>query len=249
MAGHSPWHNIKHRKAAIDAKRGKIFSKFARLIASAARQGGGNLNDNLKLAYAVEKARAENMPKDTIERAIKKGTGEIGGEAFEEVVYEGYAPGGVGVLIEALTDNRHRTAPELKKTFETRGGNLGAPGSVSRFFARKSFYRVANPELGEEKLMEIALDAGADDLKEEDRGFSVYGEPARFPQVKAALEKAGVKLEKAELIYVPLSTVPVDAATGKRVLGLLEELEENDDVQNAYANFEMSEEAMQEAMQ
>ena len=249
MAGHSPWHNIKHRKAAIDAKRGRIFSKFARLITSAARQGGGNVNDNLKLAYAVEKARAENMPKDTIERAIKKGTGELGGDNFEEILYEGYGPGGVGVLIEALTDNRHRTAPELKKTFETRGGNLGGPGSVSRFFSRKAFYRVGNPELGEEKLMEIALNAGADDLKEEDGGFSVYAEPASFPQVKSALEKGGIKLEKSELVYVPQMTVPVDAAMGKRVLGLLEEIEENEDVQNVYANFEMTEEAMREAME
>ena len=249
MAGHSPWHNIKHRKAAIDAKRGRIFSKFARLITSAARQGGGNINDNLKLAYAVDKARAENMPKDTIERAIKKGTGELGGEQFEEIVYEGYAAGGVGVLIEALTDNRHRTAPEIKKAFETRGGNLGAPGSVARMFTRKAVYRVANADLGEDRLMELALDAGAEDLKAEDAGFSVYAEPSDFTRVKAALEKGGVKLVSSELVYVPTLTVPVDAGTGKKVLALLDELEDNDDVQNTYANFEMSEEALREATQ
>jgi YebC/PmpR family DNA-binding regulatory protein len=246
MAGHSPWHNIKHRKAAIDAKRGKIFSKFARLITSAARQGGGNINDNLKLQYAVEKARGSNMPKDTIERAIKKGTGELGGEQFEEIIYEGYGPGGVAVLIEALTDNRHRTSPEMKKTFEVRGGTLGTPGSVARLFQKKAIFRVANPELGEDKLMECALDAGAEDLKAEDGGFSVYADPTQFTQVKAALEKAGVKLESAEFTYIPTLTVPVDAAQGKKIVTLLEELEDNEDVQNAYANFEMSEDALGE---
>ena len=247
MAGHSPWHNIKHRKAAIDAKRGKAFSKFARLITSAARQGGGNINDNLKLQYAVEKARAVNMPKDTIERAIKKGTGELGSEQFEEIFYEGYAPGGVAVLVEALTDNRHRTGPEMKKTFEVRGGALGTPGSVQRLFQKKASFRVGNPELGEEKLMEAALEAGAEDLKNEDGGFTIYGEPAQFHQIKVSLEKAGVKLESAEFTFLPTMTVPVDANIGKRVIALLEELEDNDDVQNAYANFEMPEGALEEA--
>lgn len=247
MAGHSPWHNIKHRKAAIDAKRGKIFSKYSRLITSAARQGGGNINDNLKLQYAVEKARAVNMPKDTIERAIKKGTGELGGSQFEEVLYEGYAPGGVAVLVDALTDNRHRTSPEMKKTFEVRGGALGTQGSVQRLFQKKASFRVVNAALGEEKLMEAALEAGAEDLKNEDGGFTIYGEPALFAAIKAALEKGGVALESAEFTYVPTLTVPVDAATGKKVLALLEELEDNDDVQNAYANFEMSAEALEEA--
>ncbi len=248
MAGHSPWHNIKHRKAAIDAKRGKIFSKYSRLITSAARQGGGNLSDNLKLQYAVEKARAVNMPKDTIERAIKKGTGELGGNEFEEVVYEGYAPGGVAVLVEALTDNRHRTAPEMKKTFESRGGNLGAQGSVARMFARKAIYRVSNPELGEEKLLECTLESGAEDLRVEgEREFAIVGDPTQFTQVRGALEKLGVALSSAELVYEPTLTIPVDAEIGKKVITLLEELEDNDDVQNAYANLEMSDEAMREA--
>lgn len=247
MAGHSPWHNIKHRKAAVDAKRGKVFSKYSRLITSAARQGGGNINDNLKLAYAVEKARAANMPKDTIERAIKKGTGELGAEQFEEILYEGYAPGGVAVLVEALTDNRHRTGPEMKKAFEVGGGALGTPGSVQRMFSRKAQFIVANNELGEDKLMEITLEAGAEDLKSEDGNFVVYSDPGSFARVKPALEKAGVKLSSAEFIYIPTLTVPVDAAIGKRVIALLDELEDNDDVQNAYANFEMSDEALREA--
>lgn len=247
MAGHSPWHNIKHRKAAVDAKRGKAFSKYSRLITSAARQGGGNINDNLKLAFAVEKARAVNMPKDTIDRAIKKGTGDLGGEQFEEVIYEGYGPGGVAVLVEALTDNRHRTSPEIKKAFEVSGGAMGTPGSVARMFARKSSFGVGNPELGEDKLTEIAIEAGAEDIKSEDGGFTIYGEATQFNQIKAALEKAGVKLTSPEFIYIPTLMIPVDAALGKRVIGLLEELEDNDDVQNAFANFEMSDEALREA--
>ncbi|MBI3820702.1 MAG: YebC/PmpR family DNA-binding transcriptional regulator [Planctomycetes bacterium] len=246
MAGHSPWHNMKHRKAAVDAKRGKVFSKYSKLITSAARQGGGNINDNLKLSYAVEKARSANMPKDTIERAIKKGTGEIGGEQFEEIIYEGYAPGGVAVLIEALTDNRHRTSPEMKRAFEIRGGALGMPGSVQRMFSRKASFQVANPELGEEKLMEIALDAGAEDLKSEGGGFTIYADPAQFHQVKTALESKSVKLTAAEFVYIATLTVPVDAETGRKVIHLLEDLEDNDDVQSAYANFEMSEEDLRE---
>ncbi|MFN0205199.1 MAG: YebC/PmpR family DNA-binding transcriptional regulator [Planctomycetota bacterium] len=247
MAGHSPWHNIKHRKAAVDAKRGKAFSKYSRLITSAARQGGGNINDNLKLAFAVEKARSVNMPKDTIDRAIKKGTGDLGGEQFEEVIYEGYGPGGVAVLVEALTDNRHRTSPEIKKAFEVAGGAMGTPGSVARMFARKSTFTVGNPELGEDKLTEIAIEAGAEDIKSEDGGFTIYGEPTQFNQIKSALEKAGVKLSASEFTYIPTLTIPVDATMGKRVIGLLEELEDNDDVQNAFANFEMSDEALREA--
>jgi YebC/PmpR family DNA-binding regulatory protein len=246
MAGHSPWHNIKHRKAAVDAKRGKIFSKYSRLITSAARQGGGNINDNLKLQFAVDKARAVNMPKDTIERAIKKGTGELGGADFEEVVYEGYASGGVAVLVEALTDNRHRTGPEMKKSFEVHGGSLGTPGSVARLFQRRATIRVANPELGEEKLTEYTLDAGGEDLKSEDGGFTIYGEPTQLNAMKTALEKLGVKIESAEFTYIPTMTVPVDANTGRKVVKLLEELEDNEDVQSAYANFEMSDEAMKE---
>jgi YebC/PmpR family DNA-binding regulatory protein len=247
MAGHSPWHNIKHRKAAIDAKRGKAFSKYARLIISAARQGGGNIGDNLKLAYAVEKARSVNMPKDTIDRAIKKGTGELGAEQFEEVIYEGYAPGGVAVLVEALTDNRHRTSPEMKKAFEVHGGSLGTPGSVARMFARKASFTVANPELGEDKLTEFTLEAGAEDIKSEDGGFTIYADPTQLHQVKTALEKLGVKLSASEFTYIPTLTVPVDAEAGRKIIKLLEELEDNDDVQNAYANFEMSDEALKEA--
>lgn len=246
MAGHSPWHNIKHRKAAIDAKRGKIFSKYARLITSAARQGGGNINDNLKLQYAVEKARSENMPKDTIERAIKKGTGELGGDSFEEVIYEGYGVGGVAVIVEALTDNRHRTAPEVKKIFEARGGNMGTPGSVGRMFTRRAFYRVANPEIGEDKLTEAVLESGAEDLKKDTEGFIIYGDPLQFTQMRVALEKLGVKISEAELIYEANMVIQVDAETGRKAIGLLEALEDNDDVQTAYANFEMSEEALKE---
>jgi len=249
MAGHSHSANIKHRKGAVDSKRAKVFSKLARNIISAARQGGPDVDGNLKLKYAVEKARAANMPKDNIERAIKKGSGDKDGVAFEELVYEGYAPGGVALLITCLTDNRNRTAPDVRYTLEHGGGNLGTTGSVSFLFDYRSVFVVdlASGEPGEERLMELALDAGAEDVEVEGEVATIYGAAADYLTLKRALEDAKLRLLSAETEYVPQNMVPIESKEdAKRVLRLIENLEENDDVQNVYANYEIPDEWIEE---
>jgi YebC/PmpR family DNA-binding regulatory protein len=241
MAGHSHGANIFYRKSAVDRKRGKVFSKLAKIIMSAARQGGGDPDMNLKLRYAIEKARAVSMPKDNIERAIKKGTGELEGETYEEVAYEGFAAGGVAVMVEALTDNRHRTAPELRKMFETSGGNLGATGSVSWMFDRKAVFTVVK-EGGpaEEELMNAVLESGADDLVDAGEVYEVHGPAATFQSQRTELEARGVKLASAEASWVPKNTVDVqDPAVAKQVIRLVDGLEEHEDIQNVFANYEI----------
>lgn len=245
MAGHSHWAGIKHKKAANDAKRGKIWSKLARAIIVAARSGGGDPGLNLSLRYAIDKAKAENMPKDTIEKAVKKGTGELGGENYEEIVYEGYAKGGVAVLIEALTDKRARTAPEIKKLFERHGGSMGTSGCVNWMFNKKGFIAVNSSDADEEQLMDIALAAGADDMTATQDMFEITCEPAAFDDLKTALEENNIKIELAELSMIPDTTVKIDDAnTAKKVLALVESLEDHDDVQNVYANFDIPDEIM-----
>jgi YebC/PmpR family DNA-binding regulatory protein len=247
MAGHSHSANIKHRKNAVDAKKAKIFSKAARNIISAARQGGPEVETNLKLKYAVEKAKAANMPKDNIERAIKKGAGDKDGDAFEELTYEGYAPGGVAMLITCLTDNRNRTAPEVKYTLEHGGGNLGATGSVSFMFDFRSIFVTELGEKTEDDLMEVALEAGAEDVEVEDGMGTVYGDATGFLALKEALEGADLTLLSAETGYVPQNTVQVESKDdAKRILKLIDNLEDNDDVQNVYVNYEMPEEWLEE---
>lgn len=246
MAGHSHWAGIKHKKAAVDKARGKLWSKLARNIISAARTGGSDPEGNLRLKYAIEKAKAANMPKDTIERNVKKGAGELDGAAFEELTYEGYGAGGVAVIVEALTDNRNRTAPEVIKIFEKHGGNLGKPGSVARFFDKKAVYTVDAEKMGEDELMEIALECGAEDLKNEGSVFEIVADPAQFIAVKQALEAANVPLESADLSQIPNMTVAVDANAARKLLKLMESLEDHDDVQGAYANFDLSDEVMAE---
>ena len=247
MAGHSHAANIKHRKNAVDAKRAKIFSKAARNIISAARQGGPDVETNLKLRYAVEKAKAVNMPKDNIERAIKKGAGDKDGDAFEELMYEGYAPGGVAMLITCLTDNRNRTAPDVKYTLEHGGGNLGSTGSVSFMFDFRSIFVVELGGKSEDDLMEVALEAGAEDVEVEGEVGTVYGDPTAFLALKEALEGAGVAMLSAETGYVPQNTVQVQSKDdAKRILKLIDNLEDNDDVQNVYANFDMPDEWLEE---
>ena len=247
MAGHSHSANIKHRKSAVDSKRAKIFSKLARNVISAARQGGGDLDTNLKLKYAVEKAKAANMPKDNIERAIKKGTGDKDGAAFEELIYEGYAPGGVALLIACLTDNRNRTAPDVKYTLEHNGGNLGSTGSVSFLFEYRSIFAVEMGAKDEDALMEIALEAGADDVVVEGDVGTVVGAAADYLSLKAALEAAGMSLLSAETGYVPLNTVALTSKDdAKRVLRLIESLEENEDVQSVYSNYDIPEDWLEE---
>jgi len=240
MAGHSHWAGIKHKKGAADAKRGKLFSKLARNIMNAARDGGGDADVNLKLRYAVDKARAANMPKDNIERAVKKGTGELAGAAaFEEIVYEGYGPGGAAIMVEVLTDNRSRTAPQLRKIFETRGARIGNSGCVAWMFAQKGFFSIATSRIAEDRLMELALECGAEDLVTTGDYFELTCPVEDFARVKAALDDAGVECEVAEITRVPAKYVDLDAEAGRKVLALVEALEDHEDVQSVYANFNL----------
>jgi YebC/PmpR family DNA-binding regulatory protein len=242
MAGHSHSANIAHRKGIVDAKRGKLFSKLCRAIYVAARNGGGDPDSNLKLRYAIDKARSYSCPKDNIERSIKKGTGELGAENFEEVTYEGYGPGGVAVLCEVLTDNRNRTAGELRKAFEVCGGNLGASGCVSYLFSFKGLFVIEAKTVAEDRLMEVALEAGADDLQHIDDYFEVTCDPKVFESVRKALESHKIAVESAETSYIPNTMVDLDVENGKRMLKLRDILEENEDVQNVYANDNIPEE-------
>ncbi len=246
MAGHSHWAKIKRAKASTDAKRGRVWSKLARRIIVAAR-GGGDPNDNLALRYAIDEARAANMPNDTIDRAIKKGTGELGGVNYEEVMYEGYGPAGVAFMVESLTDNRNRTAPEMRKIFERAGGQLGASNCVAWMFAKKGTFVVSNEQTDEDALMELALEAGAEDVTAEDDLFEVTCDPAAYNAVKAALADAGIETISAEIAMVPANRVSVDVDKARQVMGLMESLEDHDDVQNVYANFDIPEEILEEA--
>jgi YebC/PmpR family DNA-binding regulatory protein len=247
MSGHSHWATIKHKKGAIDAKRGKLFSKLSRAIIIAARHGGGDPEMNLKLRYAIDKARQVSMPKDNIERAVKRGTGEVEGLTFEEIVYEGYGPGGVAILVEVLTDNRNRTASEIRKIFERSGGKMGSAGSVGYLFERKGVFSVEASAIDEDKLMEIVLDAGADDMKRSGSTFDITCDPSAFNHVQEALKKSGVTPVVAEISQVPKAPVDVEAETGKKVLRLMEALDDQDDAQNVYSNVNISEEMVAEA--
>ncbi len=244
MAGHSHWAGIKYKKGAADAKRGKLFSKLASRIMLAAREGGGDLDMNLKLRYAVEQARVANMPKDKIERAIKKATGELPGAALSEVIYEGYGQGGVAILVEALTDNRNRTVAALRKIFQTRGGNMGATGCVSWMFTTKGLIHVEDSKITEDKLMELVLDAGAEDIKHEGSTFEVTAEPGDFDAVKQAIEAHGITPAFAQITRIPSTNVPVNDETARKVISLISAIEDNDDVVNVYANYDISDEVM-----
>jgi len=248
MSGHSKWSTIKHKKGALDAKRGKLFSKLAKLIINAARQAGGDPDMNLPLRYAIDKAKAANMTKDTIDRAIKKGTGELEGAQLEELVYEGYGPGGVALMIEILTDNRNRTAPEVRKLLENRGGSLGSTNCVAWMFSSKGVFIIDAATVEEDNLMEVVLDAGADDLETEDDVFRVTCEPTAFETVRKALEAAEIKTDLAEIQRVPSQSVKVERDKAKKVLDLLAAIEDHDDVQNVYSNFDMDEDVMEEAL-
>jgi len=244
MAGHSHSANIAHRKGLVDAKRGQLFTKLCRAVYVAARNGGGDPAANMRLRYAIDKARAFSVPKENIERSIKKATGELGAENFEEVVYEGYGPGGVAVLCEALTDNRNRTASELRRHFEVAGGNLGASGCVGFLFNFKGLFVIDAKHVAEERLMEVALEAGADDVEFVEGFFEVTCDPKLFETVRKGLEVARVPTESAETSYIPTTYVDLDIENGKKMRRLRELLEENDDVQNVYANDNIPEEAM-----
>lgn len=245
MAGHSHSANIKRRKDAVDKKRAKVFSKLARALMSAARQGGGDPDQNLKLKLAIEKAKAGNMPKDNIERAIKAGSGTKEGDDFEELQYEGYAPGGVALMVVALTDNRNRTAADIKHLFERGGGNLGSSGSVSFLFDFRSIFVLRTAGRAEEQLLELALEAGADDLEYEAEFSTILASATSFAQVRTALEAAGLELESSETGYIPQNYVRIESREdAAKVLRLVDLLEENEDVQDVYANYEIADEWM-----
>lgn len=244
MAGHSKWKQIKHYKAATDAKRGALFTKLIREITVAAKSGGGDPAANARLRTAIDAAKAKSMPKENIERAIKKGTGELEGESYTEVAYEGYGPGGVAIIIEAVTDNPTRTVAEVRYKFSRGGGNLGATNSVGWMFDRKGQIYLDAAGIDEDGAMEIALDAGAEDLVREDEAYIVTTDPAQFHSVRSALEEKGLKIEEAELAMVPRNTVRVEGADAQAVLKLVESLEELEDVQKVWANFDVDESAL-----
>jgi len=246
MSGHSKWATIKRKKEATDAKRSNMYAKLLRAVEVAAREGGGNVEGNMTLASAVEKAKSFSVPADNIERAIKRGTGELSdGARYEELAYEGYAPGGVALLIEVLTDNRNRTGQEIRHAFTRNGGNLGEQGSTAWMFARKGLIEIektAAPD--EDRLLELALEAGAEDLRDAESSWEIVTEPQALRGVREALEAAGVAVPSAELTMMPNTAIPVDGGEAKQVLNLIESLEDLDDVQAVYANFDISEELM-----
>jgi YebC/PmpR family DNA-binding regulatory protein len=248
MSGHSKWSTIKHKKGAADAKRGKIFTRLIKEMTVAARLGGGDPEGNPRLRAAVAEAKAANMPKDNIERAIKRGTGEIEGAQYEEMLYEGYGPGGVAVLVEALTDNGNRTTPEIRRIFEKNGGNLGTPGSVKFQFDKKGYFAVEKGAVSEDKLMEVALEAGADDLQTDDADvFEIYTAPESFEAVRQALETNKIATVEAKLGMIPSTYVAVDETKAKAMMRLLEMLDDHDDSQNVYSNFDIPAEMMETA--
>jgi len=245
MSGHSHWAGIKHKKALVDAKRGKVWSRLAKAIIIAAKMGGGDPDMNPRLRLAIDAAKAVSMPKENIQRAVKRGTGEIEGAALEEVIYEGYAAGGVAVLFEVLTDNRNRTAPELRKVFEISDAKLGGAGCVAWMFETKGFFLIPADQVDEDKLMELALEAGADDVRPSGDKFEVTCTPGVYQAVNAALTGAGIKPEVSEVTRMPNTTVEVnDPDVARKVLKLMNRLDDHDDVQNVTSNFNISDEIM-----
>jgi YebC/PmpR family DNA-binding regulatory protein len=244
MSGHSKWAGIKHKKAKVDAQRGRVFTKIIREITVAARVGGGDPGGNPRLRTAIQAARAVNMPAENIERAVKKGTGELEGVSYEEISYEGYGPGGVAVLVEVMTDNKNRTVGEIRKLFSKNGGSLGEVGCVGFLFEKKGYIQVDAVKVDEDKLMTIALDAGAEDLQREESVFAVTTVPKDFEKVRDAIVKSGIQPISAEITKVPKSTVRLEGKPAEQMLRLMEELEEHDDVQHVYANFDIPEEIM-----
>ena len=242
MSGHSKWSSIKHKKAATDAKRGKIFTKLIKEITVAARMGGGDLDANPRLRTAIQAAKSENMPKDNIERAIKKGTGELEGVNYEESIYEGYGPGGAAVLIESLTDNKNRTVADIRHIFSKAGGNMGESGCVAWMFDKKGYIAVENKVVDEDTLMEAALDAGAEDIREDDSNFEVITAPEDFEAVKTAIDGASISYIVAEVTMLPQSTTFLKGKEAEQMVKLMEALEDCDDVQKVYTNADIPEE-------
>ncbi|MBU0570892.1 MAG: YebC/PmpR family DNA-binding transcriptional regulator [Candidatus Omnitrophica bacterium] len=247
MSGHSKWSSIKHKKGALDAKRGKLFTKLIREITVAAREGGNNIESNARLRLAVQKGKDANMPADNIERAIKKGTGELEGVSYENVSFEGYGTGGVAVIVAGLTDNRNRTTSEVRSIFAKRGGNMAGAGSVAFQFEKKGIFLVKTDDADEEELMAVAIDSGADDFTSDEDFFQITCPPQDFDKVRAGLLKRSVKIESGELSMIPNNTVRIeDVETARKILALVEELEDNDDVQDVYSNFDIPDEILEE---
>ncbi len=246
MSGHSKWATIKHKKGALDAKRGAIFTKIIKEITVAARNGGGNPESNPRLRTALAKAKENNMPADNIERAVKKGTGELPGVSYEEVAYEGYGPAGVAILIEALTDNKNRTTSEIRNILEKKGGSMSGAGSVAWQFQKKGLLVIKKTAAEEDKLMGLALDAGASDFTSEKDNYEIVTEPHDFENVKKAIAVAKIAQESAELTRIPSTTVKLGLNEAKTALALLEALEDHDDVQNVYSNIDVSDEVLQQ---
>ena len=246
MSGHSHWSGIKYKKGIADAKRGKVFTKLGKAITIAARQGGGNCDTNFSLRHAIEKAKESNMPKDNIAKAIKRGTGELEGVTIEELTYEGYGPAGVAIIVEVVTDKRTRTTPEIRKIFENHNSSTGASGCVSWMFKRKGLFHIALDQTDEEALMDITLDAGADDIATEADYFEVTCPMQSYEAVSKAITAAGIKAQLSELTYIADTDVEVDAKNAAKVLSMIESLDDHDDVQNVHANMDISEDVFNE---
>jgi YebC/PmpR family DNA-binding regulatory protein len=244
LSGHSKWAGIKHKKSLIDAKRGKLFSKLSKEIIVAAKTGRANIDANPRLRLAVAKAKEANMPNDNIERAIKKGTGELPGVTYEQINYEGYGPGGVAIMVEALTDNKNRTTSEVRNIFSKKSGNLAGAGSVNWMFYKKGFIVVNKNKAEEEKLMSLAIESGAEDLKSEEDSFEIVTDIKDYEKVRTALQDNGVEWDAAEITMIPTSYIKLQGQQAEQVLSLVESLEEHDDVQNVYANFDIPEEIL-----
>ncbi|SMB95741.1 DNA-binding regulatory protein, YebC/PmpR family [Desulfonispora thiosulfatigenes DSM 11270] len=247
MAGHSKWANIKHRKTKQDAQKGKIFTKLAREIIVAAKQGGGDPDGNFRLRIAVDKAKINNMPNDNIKRAIQKGIGSNDGDNYEEVTYEGYGPGGVAITLDIMTDNRNRTAGDIRYLFSKNGGNMGETGCVSYMFDRKGYLLIESPEMSEDELMLMALEAGAEDINYDAEAVEIYTDPDNFELVKGELEKGGIEFTQAEVTLVPQNTVEVtDQDQAKKLIKLIDAFEEHDDVQGVFSNADIPDEIMEQ---
>jgi YebC/PmpR family DNA-binding regulatory protein len=247
MSGHSKWHSIKHKKAAADSKRGRIFTRLIKEMTAAARMGGGDADANPRLRLAVATAKANNMPAENIKRAIMRGTGELPGVSYEDVNYEGYGPGGVAIFMHVLTDNRNRTVAELRHILSKNGGNLGETGCVGWMFERKGYFVVEKNSTDEEKLMEVALGAGADDMREDGSNFEVLTAPENFEHVKAALESAKIPTAASEISMMPQNYVKLEGKHAQTMLKLMEALEDHEDIQNVWANFDIDESELKEA--
>ncbi len=244
MSGHNKWAKIKRKKGVNDAKRGRLFTRLIKEMTIAARDGGGNIQGNPRLRLAVEKAQGANMPAENIKRAIQRGTGELPGVSYEEVMYEGFGPGGVAMIIESVTDNKNRTVAEIRHVLERYGGKLGATNSVARLFHRKGIIRIARPSIGEDELMNLIIDAGADDMISDEEAYEIQTTPEAFDAVRHAIEAKGTAMEEAEIQLLPEMTVRVEGKEAEQVLKLMEALEDHDDVQRVYANFDIDEKIM-----